>query len=75
MRVTSNALWSYPLHMDKYTEYMDKTELCLWMNASITFKDRLRGMFYSKTQRRPFVNKQVILVGKAYFLFDKTRND
>ena len=37
MRVTSNALWSRPLHMGKYTEYMGKTKLCLWLAASTYF--------------------------------------
>lgn len=37
MCVSSNALWSYPLHMDKYAGYMDKAQLCLWMDESEDF--------------------------------------
>lgn len=33
MCVSSNALQSYPLHVDKYAGCMDKAELSLWMDA------------------------------------------
>lgn len=80
MLVSSNALWSYPVRMDKYPEHRIKLNCVSGWIRPCTFKDKLWGMLYSKTQRCTFVNKQLILVrlayvGKAYVFFDKSRND
>lgn len=71
MCVTSNAVWSYPLHMDNTLNIWIKLSCVYGWTHLYTFKDRLRGTFYSKARRCLFVNKQVVLVGKVYFCLIK----